>query len=169
MTELKHSQLSANDVTQAAPSEPACASARFEASWPGAQAAERWLIEACDQLAIEQTTAYAIQACSEELFTNAIRHGIEPLPGEADPTLSTWFELQIAKTDAGALLQFTDNGVAFDAAKAVHEASRPKESHAIGGLGLVLLKGLAQSIRYERCNEHNVTSLDFVTSVSNKS
>ncbi|MCA0432582.1 MAG: ATP-binding protein [Proteobacteria bacterium] len=134
---------------------------RFEASWPSLTVAERWVADACRNLALPGDAAYALQASCEELSTNVVRHGDrqkDQPPGDDD----LWFELAINRTHAIVTLTISDNTAAFDTAAAIAAAGRTAgPDFQIGGLGLTLIKSLAAAVSYRRHDGQNETRLDF--------
>ena len=91
----------------------------------------------------------------EELLTNLSRYGFAA-PTEKEGIAEVTLEL------AGDLLtiDLADNGRAFDplAAPAPH-FDRPVENRPIGGLGLFIMRELADEARYDRRDGRNVIRL----------
>src|SRR5262245_46433813 len=86
----------------------------------------------------------------EELFTNAVKHGYDDLapPGRIEVALAL---------EAGQLLiEFNDDGRPFDPLMEIpRELDQPTPTHRIGGLGLNIVRSLADSARYAREGDRN--------------
>ena len=86
----------------------------------------------------------------EELFTNAVKHGYDDLapPGRIEVALAL---------EAGQLLiEFNDDGRPFDPLLEIpRELDQPAPTHRIGGLGLNIVRSLADSARYAREGDRN--------------
>lgn len=91
----------------------------------------------------------------EELFTNLLRYGY---PGQVEPDGVAEVTLELE----GNLLtiQFADDGQAFDPfAKAAPDLDQSVESRPVGGLGLLMVRQLADEAHYSRCDGRNVIRL----------
>jgi anti-sigma regulatory factor (Ser/Thr protein kinase) len=86
----------------------------------------------------------------EELFTNAVNHGygLEAASGRIDIALAL---------EAGRLkIAFSDDGRPFDPlAKPLPDLDRPAAERLSGGLGLPILRSLADDARYSRDGDRN--------------
>jgi anti-sigma regulatory factor (Ser/Thr protein kinase) len=86
----------------------------------------------------------------EELFTNAVKHGYDDLapPGRIEVALAL---------DAGQLMiEFNDDGRPFDPLLEIPcELDPPPPMHRIGGVGLNIVRSLADSARYVREGDRN--------------
>jgi serine/threonine-protein kinase RsbW len=90
----------------------------------------------------------------EELLTNLVKYGYPDLaePGRA--------EIALALDGSRLEIEFIDDGCAFDPlAVPLPNLDEPLEERPVGGLGLHLLRSLADGIRYERRNNKNVIHL----------
>ncbi len=92
-------------------------------------------------------SAEAVHTCSlalEEIVTNVIRYGHADAAAHA-----IRFAAEIGKEHV--VLRFEDDGRAFDPLAAPPPAlDRPYEERPIGGLGIHLVRKLAERIEYER-------------------
>src|SRR5262245_12748828 len=100
----------------------------------------------------ESVPADVMYACSlalEEIVTNITRHGF------ADAAAHT-IRFAARLTADHVVLQFEDDGRAFDplAAKPP-DLARPIEERPIGGLGIHLVRKLADRVEYERAGDRN--------------
>jgi serine/threonine-protein kinase RsbW len=90
----------------------------------------------------------------EELLTNLVKYGY---PDRAEPGRA---EIALALDGSRLEIEFIDDGCAFDPlAVPLPNLDEPLEERPVGGLGLHLLRSLADGIRYERRNNKNVIHL----------
>ena len=87
---------------------------------------------------------------AEELLTNTLRHGCDPAVAHAIEVEARW-------TDERLVLAFRDDGAAFDPlARADPDLDAGIDERPIGGLGIFLVRELAESVSYERIGRDNV-------------
>jgi serine/threonine-protein kinase RsbW len=122
---------------------------RVEAIAPAMEAAERWL----EKKRAGPKTVYFANLAIEEIVTNCIRYGYEDT-GEHRILI-------VLGVAGGALtLQTVDDGRAFDPLAAPKpDLSEKLESRIEGGLGIHLLRSLADEMTYERVDGHNRITL----------
>jgi serine/threonine-protein kinase RsbW len=90
----------------------------------------------------------------EELLTNLVKYGY---PDRAEPGRA---EIALALNGSRLEIEFIDDGCAFDPlAGQLPNLDEPLEERPIGGVGLHLLRSLADVVRYERSNNKNVIRL----------
>jgi serine/threonine-protein kinase RsbW len=90
----------------------------------------------------------------EELLTNLAKYGYSD---RAEPGVA---EIALALNGSRLEIEFIDDGCAFDPlAEALLNLDAPLEERPVGGLGLHLLRSLADVVRYERRNNKNVIRL----------
>jgi anti-sigma regulatory factor (Ser/Thr protein kinase) len=121
----------------------------IDAIHPATVQAEAWLLE--QQVSFE--AMYLVSLAIEELVTNCIKYGY------ADPKGHTIdFALSV---DAGTLrMEVVDDGNPFNPLEAPRpDLTAPPENRPIGGLGLHLLRELADEVRYERRDGTNRLTL----------
>ena len=98
----------------------------------------------------------ALTLAAEELFTNTMRHGESDR--EHPPRMSLRREGDLIT------MVYADSGVAFDTAAGAEagpvNAGAEVHEMAVGGLGLHFLAKTMASVRYERVNGRNVTTLE---------
>ena len=98
--------------------------------------------------------AARISILLEELLTNLAKYGYldRAEPGRA--------EIALALNGSQLEIEFIDDGCAFDPlAVPLPNLDAPLEERPIGGLGLHLLRSLADVVHYERINNRNVIRL----------
>ncbi len=98
----------------------------------------------------------------EELLTNLMKYGY---PDRSDPGE---VEIVLARNGNRLQIEFIDDGGAFDPfAGLASNLDGSSETRPIGGLGLRILRSLADEARYERRNERNAIRLSrFLASVN---
>lgn len=122
---------------------------RLEAIAPAMEAAERWL----DEMRAAPKTVYFASLAIEEIVTNCIRYGYEDT-GEHRILIA----LRVA--DGRLTMQTVDDGRPFDPLAAPKpDLSVDLESRVEGGLGIHLLRSLADEMTYERSGGHNRITL----------
>jgi len=98
-----------------------------------------------------------VNLCLEELLTNVIRHGM------TDDASAPLISVDLEVTSSGLQIELRDSGKAFDP---FTDASSPDlesdlEERPIGGLGVHLVKVLADGYEYRRESAQNRVTLTF--------
>ena len=94
-----------------------------------------------------------LRLVAEEVLTNIARYAFEL---EASAAV----EVRLSFTDAAAVLEFRDQGKAFDPlAQPAPDLEVPPEERPLGGLGLTLVRALVDEARYAREGPTNVLHL----------
>jgi anti-sigma regulatory factor (Ser/Thr protein kinase) len=117
----------------------------------GFEEAARTLRDQLGARAIHEDTSYKIELAFEEVVTNILRHG--------HPTAD--ISVTIAFDGRAAVLTFEDDGVPFDPrGKGEFKPPPSLDETPVGGLGLHLLRTIAQRVDYEHTPErHNRLTL----------
>ena len=100
----------------------------------------------------------ALHVILDEIAANIVRH-----------SKATRFELKVefAEDPAGIRLVFTDDGVPYDPlAHADPDTTLPPEERPIGGLGVMMVKKMSDSLSYERAGGCNVLAAFKKTAVA---
>lgn len=114
--------------------------------------------DALARAGITQPLAHDVLLVSEEVVCNAIDHG-RPPGSEHEVTVD------IAVRADRVALCFRDDGDAFDPlAQPAPDLDADIEDRAIGGLGIHLIRTLADEITYERSGIHNVLRITLLRS-----
>ena len=113
-----------------------------------------WVRSRLDQLGLEGRTAMVLELAAEELGLNAMTHG-RPTQGEG------LVELSIEGVSEGEVrLTVLDDGEAFDpTALVAPDTDAPLEERRVGGLGVHLVRQMADGVTYERRDGRNVTEV----------
>jgi anti-sigma regulatory factor (Ser/Thr protein kinase) len=94
-----------------------------------------------------------IELVVEEVVTNICRHGYDDQPGQV--------ELRCRPVDGqGLLLEFVDYGRPFDIfAQAPPDLTADLDQREPGGLGLLLIRSMADEVSYNREGNRNILRL----------
>ena len=108
---------------------------------------------ALGRMGIEKSMAHQLRLAAEEAIVNVIDYAYPP---------GTEGHIEVRMMYDGTTLRFKiiDSGVAFDpTAKEKADTTLSAEDRQIGGLGILLVRELMDSINYERNNGKNVLTL----------
>ena len=93
--------------------------------------------------------AHAIHVLLDEILSNSIRHG---LAGAASHVIAVELEL----SEGEIVVAVEDDGVAYDPTQATAPVlAGTLDERRTGGLGLVFMRSLTNSIEYQRINGRN--------------
>ena len=96
-----------------------------------------------------------IELVIEEILTNQVMHAYKERGGEAEVAC-------FPRPDGCFCLQLTDWGPAFDPlTQAAPDTSAPLEERQIGGLGIHLVKNMADHLEYRREGGKNILTVCF--------
>lgn len=117
-------------------------SAMFLARLDSLQRVRAFLAAFCKESALERDNCLRLNLILEELFTNSVRHGYG---GDCDAPV--WVTL--THDASGAAISFEDTAPPFNPfARADAPLPATLEKRQVGGLGLLLAKGMARSREY---------------------
>jgi len=113
-----------------------------------------WVRSTLVQLGIEGRAATVLELAAEEIALNAMTHG---RPAAGDGVV----ELTIDAASEGQVrLTVVDEGEAFDpTALVAPDTDAPLEDRRVGGLGVHLVRQMADAVAYERRDGRNVTEV----------
>ena len=120
------------------------------AELPAANAALRSF---CQQHGISEDAVFDLTLALEEILTNIIRHGYD------DEGVHE-IDMVIRKQGDWLILRVADDGRPFDPSKvAPPDLHLPPEKRAVGGLGIHLVKSVADALEYRREDGKNVVTV----------
>jgi anti-sigma regulatory factor (Ser/Thr protein kinase) len=119
-----------------------------------------WVDDFSQRWSLPGSTAFAIQLCCEEVFSNIVRHGLKEL-AFADIN-EEGVKLYLDHGDRAVILRIDDQAEAFDPL-AVDSPLHPQSvaDASVGGLGIHLVRKFAQDVRYERRGQTNSLTMRF--------
>jgi len=105
---------------------------------------------------VDQRTTHHVALVIEELLTNAATHGSAP---------ATAVSISVTISPGRVSGQVVDDGKMFDPSRERDaDLSADADKRQVGGLGLVLIRRLTESLAYERVGGHNRTTFSIVRS-----
>ena len=114
--------------------------------------AQQSLEQFLDQHQVDLESASEVALILEEVLVNILKHGRIEQSGETTVRIRA----EIDDTTLQLQLNFEDPGIAFNPLDApVPDCDLPPEQRPIGGLGVHLLKTLADQVDYQRDGHHN--------------
>ncbi len=118
-----------------------------------------WLHDACSEWKINEDLTNKLDMCAEEIFANVAFYAYPEKQGMIDVSLN--------KAHDNIIFEFKDEGIEYNPLeKPDPDITLPPEERPIGGLGIFMVKNLADNIRYKRENNKNVLTLIFNFSVN---
>jgi len=119
-----------------------------------------WVDDFAQRWSLPTSTAFAIQLCCEEVFSNIVRHG----PQQSAPTADheEGVKLCLDHGNRAVILRIDDQAEAFDPLS-VDSPQYPQSvaEASVGGLGIHLVRQFAQDVRYERLGQTNSLTMRF--------
>ena len=113
-----------------------------------------WLHNACDEWSIDKDLANKLDMCAEEIFANVAFY--------AYPEGNGIFEAELKKSDNNIIFEFKDEGIEYNPLeKPDPDISLPPEERPVGGLGIFMVKEMADDIYYKRENSKNILTMIF--------
>lgn len=98
----------------------------------------------CAAEGIPEDTAWRLKVAMDEIVTNIVSYGA---PAGPQPMIEVWFQRDGELVD----VRVADDGVAFDPlSQPAPAVSAPLEGRRPGGLGIALIRGLMDEVRYHR-------------------
>lgn len=115
-------------------------------------AVDRW----CEAAGIPASHRRRMLTAVDEVLSNVVRHGYQDQSGTIDVAL--------AGEPGIVLVDVADDGPAFDPLAApAPDTSAPLDERRVGGLGIALVRALADDVRYERRAGRNHLSMTWRT------
>jgi anti-sigma regulatory factor (Ser/Thr protein kinase) len=113
-----------------------------------------WLHEQCMNFNISPELQNKIDMCAEEIYANVTFYAYNGQIGD--------ISVLMKKTKTSVVLVFIDNGMKYNPLeKPDPDITLPPEDRPLGGLGIFMVKEMADDIKYEYINNRNVLVLYF--------
>ncbi len=113
-----------------------------------------WLHDACREWNINDNLTNKLDMCAEEIFANVAFYAYPEKNGIIDVTLD--------KSGNNIVFEFKDSGIAYNPLeKPDPDITLPPEERPLGGLGIFMVKSMADNIYYKRENDKNILTLVF--------
>ncbi len=121
-----------------------------------------WVGTVAKSLNADETQAYALQLCVEELVSNIVRHGGATLSSEQR---QPFICICVAEKSDRIVLTVEDDGPYFDIKHApAKRIDQPLEFVRPGSLGINLVKSFSSRLTYERRGNRNRAVAEFTPS-----
>ena len=119
-----------------------------------------WVDDFVQRWSLPSSTAFAIQLCCEEVFSNIVRHGLKE--GAFADIGEEGVKLYLDHGNRAVILRIDDQAEAFDPL-AVDSPAHPQSlaDASVGGLGIHLVRKFAQDVHYERRGQTNRLTMRF--------
>ncbi len=113
-----------------------------------------WVHNTCQEWNTKDDLTNKLEVCAEEIFANVAFYAYPEKQGNIDVTLN--------KSDNKIIFEFKDEGIEYNPLeKPDPDITLPPEERPIGGLGIYMVKNLANEIYYKRENNTNILTLIF--------
>ena len=113
-----------------------------------------WLHDACQEWDINDDLTNKLDMCAEEIFANVAFY--------AYPEKNGIIDVELKKSDHNIIIEFKDQGIEYNPLeKPDPDITLPPEERPLGGLGIYMVKNLANIIYYKRENNNNILTLIF--------
>ena len=113
-----------------------------------------WLHDTCEEWKLNPELINKLDMCCEELYANITFYSYPPKTGIIEVTIS--------KTTDKIILQFEDEGIPYNPLeKADPDITLPPEERPCGGLGIFMVKEMADDIKYQHIGNKNVLTVIF--------
>ena len=113
-----------------------------------------WLHENCEEWNLNEILVNKLDMCCEELYANITFYSYPPKTG--------MIEVIMSKSDKHIILRFEDEGVPYNPLeKPDPDITLPPEQRKAGGLGIFMVKEMADDIKYEHIGNRNVLTVIF--------
>ena len=113
-----------------------------------------WLHGICEKWNLDNHLANKLDMCSEEIYANITFYAYPEKRGD--------IEVNCKKDNKKLILQFKDQGMKYNPLeKEDPDITLPPEQRPIGGLGIFMVKEMADEVEYEYVNEENILTMSF--------
>lgn len=113
-----------------------------------------WVHEACKEWNIGEELTNKLDMCGEEIFANITFYAYPEKNGDIEAELKNY--------DGNIIFEFRDEGTEYNPLeKPDPDITLPPEERPLGGLGIYMIKNIADQIFYRRENGKNILTLVF--------
>lgn len=113
-----------------------------------------WLYELCNEWNVSAELKNKLEICAEEIYANISFYAYPENTGTITATLE--------KTIDNLTMEFQDTGIAYNPLeKPDPDIELPPEERPIGGLGIFMIKHIADNVEYKRTQDKNILTLTF--------
>jgi len=113
-----------------------------------------WVHEACKEWNLNEELSNKLDMCGEEIFANITFY--------AYPETTGFIEAELKNIGDNIILEFRDDGIEYNPLKKPDpDINLPPEDRQLGGLGIYMIKQMANEISYNRENNRNILTLVF--------
>ena len=113
-----------------------------------------WLHQTCQDWHISEELTNKLDMCGEEIYANIAFYAYPQEPGDV--------RICIIRENDLIILKFEDNGIPYNPLeKPDPDINLPPEQRPLGGLGIFMVKEMADDIHYEYQNQTNILTLKF--------
>lgn len=113
-----------------------------------------WLHDACKEWKINETITNKLDMCAEEIYANISFYAYPPNTGI--------IAAELKKFDDCITFEFEDKGIEYNPLeKPDPDITLPPEERPLGGLGIFMVKEMADDVSYRRENNKNILTLTF--------
>ena len=114
----------------------------------------QWLHKACNDWNLSDNLTNKIDMCAEEIYANITFYSYPNPPGT--------IEVDISKDNEFVELVFSDEGVPYNPLeKADPDITLPPEERPLGGLGIFMVKEIADNVDYVYTGNQNILTIKF--------
>lgn len=114
-----------------------------------------WVQEACEEWNIGSELSNKLDMCGEEVFANIAFYAY---PEGVNGVL----EAQLELSNGNIIFELKDDGIEYNPLeKPDPDINLPPEERPIGGLGIFMMKKMADDISYKRENDRNILTMIF--------
>ncbi len=113
-----------------------------------------WLHKACSEWNISNEMTNKLDMCGEEIFANIAFYAYPEKKGN--------IEVELKNLNGNLIFEFKDDGMEYNPLeKPDPDINLPPEERPIGGLGIFMVKQIADKVSYKRENNKNILTLIF--------
>lgn len=114
-----------------------------------------WLHSICDEWKLSEELSNKLDMCAEEIYANVTFY--------AYPESRGTLETVINKNENEIIVKFIDEGQRYNPLeKPDPDITLPPEERSLGGLGIFMVKQMANDISYKRVDGRNILTLKFL-------